>query len=380
MSRSSALRLIDSARSVEGQAARGVADGAPQSPTQQSPPAPVDGAEAAFVPTHHAVTPTTVRRQHMRGTSIQSQLVSRVLRATARPTLGLWSYTNRLPWPVGLVEWAATIMTPIEGTQYQPVRLQHCGAEWIQGPGAKNDHVVLYMHGGAFLCCGLRTHRRLVSRISAISQSSILAVDYRMLPHSTVSESIADGVDAYQWLLDNGYTADQIVIAGDSAGGYLAFAVPLAIAAAGLPGPAGIVALAPLTEMDPAHKLAHRNASRCAMFPKHAVPALTKISNRMDGRAAGRGQAPRVCPVNADLQMLPPTLIQVGSQEMLYADSELMSERLAAAGVPCELQVWDRQPHVFQVFADVIPEGQKAIAEIGRFIRSAHNALLTPVD
>lgn len=323
-----------------------------------------------------APVPTTVRRQHIRGASVASQVFSQSLKLTVRPFLNVWSYTSRLPWPVAIIDKAGGALRPIEGTTYQPVRLQNCNAEWLLGPGANTDNVVLYLHGGAFLCCGIRTHRRMVSRISAVSASAALIVDYRMLPDATLTESISDGVDAYRWLLDNGYTAEQIVVAGDSAGGYLAFAVPLAIEAAGLPMPAGIVAISPLTQMDPANKLAGKNAARCAMFTKHAVPQMTKISERQD---ASRGQGPRVCPVDADLRNMPPALIQAGSHEMLLEDAELMAERLAEAGVPCELQVWDRQPHVFPVFADIIPEGNRAIAEIGRFIRSAHGALLTSV-
>ena len=368
MTRSHALRLIDA-----GTQSRPGGD--PAAAFAQSGALATGGHPGA------AGIATAVRRQHMRGASVQSQLVSHALRFTARPTLSLWSYTTRLPWPVGVLDAAATALPAVDGTQHQPVRLQNCDAEWIQGPGATTGHVVLYLHGGAFLCCGLRSHRRMVSRISAVSRSSVLAVAYRMLPHNTISDAIADGVDAYRWLLDNGYGAEDIVVAGDSAGGYLSFEVPLAIADAGLPGPAGIVALSPLTEMDPARKLAHRNSRHCAMFPRRAVPALTRLSDRLDERAmTTRGQAPRVCPVDADLRALPPTLIQVGSHEMLYADAALMADRLAAAGVPCELQVWDHQPHVFQVFADLIPEGHDAIAEIGRFIRSARGALLTAVD
>ena len=328
----------------------------------------------------YAPEPTTVRRQHIRGASVASQVFSRSLQMTVRPALSVWSRTSRLPWPVGLIDKAGGALRPIEGTTYQPVRLQNCNAEWLRGPGATTKHVILYLHGGAFLCCGIRTHRRMVSRISAVSQSSVLMVDYRMLPVATVTDSIADGVDAYRWLLENGYTAEQIMIAGDSAGGYLSFAVPLAIEAAGMPMPAGIVAISPLTQMDPTHKVTGKNANRCSMFPKNAMPQLTRISERHDESArASRGQAPRVCPVDSDLRNMPPTLIQAGSRELLLDDAELIAERLAQSGVPCELQVWDRQPHVFPVFADIIPEGGRAIAEIGRFIRTTHGALLTPV-
>ncbi len=65
---------------------------------------------------------------------------------------------------------------------------------------------------------------------------------------------------------------------------------------------------------------------------------------------------------------MPPTLIHVGSREILMADAELMANRLVAAGVPCDLTVWDRQVHVFQAAASWVPEARAAIGEIGAFI------------
>lgn len=56
---------------------------------------------------------------------------------------------------------------------------------------------------------------------------------------------------------------------------------------------------------------------------------------------------------------------------MLYPDAELMAERLATAGMPVTLEVWDRQVHVFQAAADLIPEADHAIRQIGNFIRTA---------
>ncbi|EHK83727.1 esterase [Rhodococcus pyridinivorans AK37] len=51
-------------------------------------------------------------------------------------------------------------------------------------------------------------------------------------------------------------------------------------------------------------------------------------------------------------------------------DAESMADRLADAGKACDLQVWDRQVHIFQAAADLLPEGARAIGEIGRFVRS----------
>ncbi len=54
---------------------------------------------------------------------------------------------------------------------------------------------------------------------------------------------------------------------------------------------------------------------------------------------------------------------------MTYVDAELMARRLQLAGVSAELQVWEKQVHVFQAAAGIVPESGRALAEIGRFVR-----------
>lgn len=304
-----------------------------------------------------------VRRREFHGASRQAQLLARSVRLAVRPLLGLWGRSAALPWPTGLLDTAGALLPAVDGTVHAPIELPNCGGSWVEGPRAGFDRVVLYLHGGGFLCGGMRSHLRLVSRISDAARSPVLMVDYRMLPKNSIDDAVADGVDAFGFLLAAGYRPDQIVVAGDSAGAYLAFMTVLALRERDLPMPAGIVALSPLTELDPARKLEHSNVTRCALLPGNALEALAGLAGR-------RGAPRRVCPADADLSGLPPTLIQVGSHELCLVDAESMAERLAQAGTDCELQIWDRQIHVFQAAADVVPEGLRAIGEIGRFVRA----------
>jgi len=310
--------------------------------------------------------------QYFRGISLQSRMLGFGLRHTVRPMLGLWA---RLPFdvfPPNLVEHAAKLLPVPEGTRWRTVDLPSGSSEWLQADGvsdigAGNAQAIVYFHGGAFLTCGLNTHRRLVSRISAAARQPVLNVGYRQMPYESITESVADGVDAVRWMRDQGYRTEDITIAGDSAGGYLAFSVARAVIDQGWGTPAGVVALSPLLDFDPTGKRAHRNADRCQTFPMHAVAKLTDVSLRVDSR---RGiTARRVDPVNMPLADMPPTMIHVGSREVLMADAELMANRLVSAGVPCDLQVWDRQVHVFQAAASWVPEARLAIHEIGTFVR-----------
>lgn len=326
--------------------------------------------------------PTHLVVERRLGASRRSQALACAIRLTVRPTLGVYARYSSLPWPYRLVDWAALGLRPLRGTRRRRVRLDGCRAEWLRAPGARPGaymyseqragRYLLYLHGGAFVCCGLRTHRRLVSRISSAADATVLAVDYRMLPRHPISTAVADGVRGYRWLLDRGVGAERIVLAGDSAGGTLAFLVGLAAAEQGLPRPAGIAALSPLTDFDTTVKLAHPNARRDPLFAPGVLPVINDLADRASARQPLDG-APGtpVSPVRGDLETLPPTLIQVGSTEVLLPDAELMGRRLAAAGVPCRLQVWDRQPHVFQAAADLVPEARAAIAEIGEFVRAA---------
>ncbi|MGA8987841.1 alpha/beta hydrolase [Aeromicrobium sp.] len=310
--------------------------------------------------------------QFFRGASVQSRLLGLGLRHTVRPVLGAWALLPFDVFPPNLVDHVARLLPVHEGTMWRTVDLTACPSEWLQAKGVTdihggNEHAILYFHGGAFLSCGLNTHRRLVSRISYAANQPVLNVGYRQMPHQPITESIGDGVSAFRWLLDQGYAPQNITIAGDSAGGYLAFSVARAVMDQGWGQPAGVVAISPLLDFDPAGKQGHRNAHRCQTFPLRAVAKLTEVSLRMDTRHSVVN--PRVDPVNMPLTDMPPAMIHIGSREVLMADAELMANRLVSAGVACELQVWDRQVHVFQAAASWLPEARTAIEEIGTFIR-----------
>ena len=328
-------------------------------------------AELLPLPAHD----TSVRE--FAGVSAQSRALSLSVRRTVRPLIEAWSYAPTLPWPATMIDRIAFPLVPVPGTRRHRVDLPTCPAELLWAPGAsppftsggRPGTAVLYLHGGAFLCCGLATHRHLVSRISAASGVPVLAVGYRMLPRHPIRRAVEDGLDGLRWLAAQGYPADRVVIAGDSAGGFLTFAVAHDAVRLGIGRPAGTVALSPLTDLDPRGKLEHPNSHRCAVFPRRAVGVLSTLVERAE-RPGREGAEPVASPVDLDLSEMPPALIQTGSEEMTYVDAELMARRLQLAGVSAELQVWEKQVHVFQAAASVVPEGGRAIAEIGRFVRA----------
>jgi acetyl esterase/lipase len=310
------------------------------------------------------------QRIHQRH-SAQSVAISLASRLIIKNMMRAWAIQPQLRWPFASVDrFAGMVPRYLPPAEIERVQLKNCAAEWVRAPGASSTRAVLYLHGGAFLTCGLNTHRSLVIRLSKAADARVLNVAYRMLPTHRVSDAIEDGLSGLRWLLQRGFDADNIVVAGDSAGGYLAFMTTISAIQRRLARPAGIAAISPLTDADPARKLEHRNARKCSMFPREALGVFAQYL----GQAPLPGQVGRLpgrvlSPVDADLSSLPPVTIHASSDELLLPDAELMAHRLVAAGTRCDLHVWDGQIHAFPLAADVLPEGRRAIRYIGDFVK-----------
>lgn len=315
------------------------------------------------------------------GPSIAGRLMVLGAMATIKPFLTIGSYAPKLPWPWGLLDFAARILKPAPGTVRATISLPHCTAQLVRAAGVLpadgNRSVVLYLHGGAFLTCGVNTHGRLVTALSKTADSPVLVVNYRMIPKHSVGTALDDCFDAYKWLRETGYEPDQIVLAGDSAGGYLALALAERLQAEGIDGyegetPAAIATMSPLFEIDNEARADHPNTRTDAMFPPKAFHALVELIDEAARRNVKDGRPEEVYePLDHIEPGLPRTLIHVSGSEVLLSDARKAARLLAAAGVPVEVRIWPGQMHVFQLGAPAVSEASRSIKQIGEYIREA---------
>ncbi|WP_420109865.1 alpha/beta hydrolase [Mycolicibacter arupensis] len=306
--------------------------------------------------------------------SMEGRLAWLAARATIRPVLSVGSYLPRMPWPFGLLDFAAKAVLPAPGTIRATIRLPRCKAQLVRAAGVMpadgTRRVVLYMHGGAFLTCGANTHGRLVTKLSKYADSPVLVVEYRMIPKHSIADAIDDCYDGYRWLRRQGYQPDQIVLAGDSAGGYLSLALAERLLDEDEEAPAAIVALSPLLEIAKEAKKAHPNIHTGAEFPPKAFDAFVELIEAAARRDRVHG-GEVLEPLQHVRPGLPRTLIHVSGSEVLLHDARLGAKVLAAAGVPVELRVWPGQIHVFQIAAPFVPEATRSLRQIGEYIREA---------
>ena len=314
--------------------------------------------------------------------SVAGRLAWLAARLTIRPALAIGSYLLDMPWPWGLVDFAAGAVTPAPGSVRATIRLPHCTARLVRAPGVLaadgTRRVVMYMHGGAFLTCGANTHDRLVTKLSTYADAPVLVMKYRMLPKHSIGEAIDDCYDGYRWLRERGYAPEQIVLAGDSAGGYLSLALAERLLDEG-EEPAAIVCMSPLMQITKAPKQAHPNIGTDAMFPAKVFDAFVDLIASAAQRHIVDGHPEEIYePLDHIEAGLPRTLIHVSGSEVLLHDARLAAQRLAAAGVPVQLRVWPGQMHVFQIATPMVPEATRSLRQIGDFIREATDRKARP--
>src|SRR5271156_2615110 len=236
-------------------------------------------------------------------------------------------------------------------------------AEWIAAPGANADRVILYLHGGGYVIGSINTHRAMVSRIARASNARALAIDYRLAPEHPFPAAVEDATAAYRWLLEQGCKPGKIVISGDSAGGGLTLATPLALRDTKTPLPAAGVPISAWSDMEGTGASVQSRASRDPMVGGGSLGGMAK---KYLGNADPKN--PLASPLYGDYRGLPPMLIQVGDAEILLDDSTRVAEKAKAAGVNVDLEVWDNMVHVWHVYAKLLPEGQQAIDRIGQYV------------
>lgn len=248
------------------------------------------------------------------------------------------------------------------GIRRQPLHCNEVAAEWLTPDDFQPDRVLLYIHGGAFVARTPELHAAMVAPWCRALNARALMVDYRLAPEHPYPAALDDCCAVYDWLLGQGIDLEGVVIAGDSAGGNLALATLQRMRAERKPLPVGAVLLSPFLDFTLGGESVLGNAGHDPVFS-----LKFGIGIRNFYAAPADYANPGVSPLFGNFEGLPPTLLQVGSSEMLLDDSVRASVLANAAGVAVQLEIWERLPHVFQAIA-ALPQARDATRNILHFI------------
>lgn len=248
------------------------------------------------------------------------------------------------------------------------IKIGDIPAEWLI-PANEDDteKVILYFHGGAWLFGWNNTHRKLLGYIAKASGKRAMAVDYRLAPEDPFPAALDDCLAAYYYLLECGISPDQVILAGDSAGGNLVITTMLALRAAGKPLPRTGVCISPVTDLASNSMSSGMNLNKDAIL---SAGLSSKFAELLPGAYSGGHDLrdPLISPIFADLRGLPPFLVQAGEDEILLSSITAFVNKARQAGVQVTYEVWPAMWHVWHIFTPYLPEAKYAVYSLSRYI------------
>ncbi len=234
--------------------------------------------------------------------------------------------------------------------------------EWIIPQNGLPGRVLLYLHGGGFVFGLTPPHLQMGAYLARKTGMRTLMVDYRLAPDYPFPAALDDCVTAYCWLLKQGFSAQSIAIAGDSAGGNLTITSMMKLRDSGIPLPAAAACLSPVTDLT--EKSGRRKDFKDPLLPPKAVRFYSESYVR-DNDA----RAPLISPVFGDLRSLPPMLVHVGEDEILRVDAVRFTDQAKAAGVDVRLEIYPHMWHVWQLYL-ALPQAVQSLDDVSRFLGS----------
>lgn len=238
------------------------------------------------------------------------------------------------------------LVAPMTGMEWTPTEIENIPAAWMRLKRPhKKKHAILYCHGGGYTSGNLGYSKVLASKLTQCTGFDVLAFEYRLAPEFPYPAALQDALSVWNHLMYQGYGADDIVIAGDSAGGNLALALCHKLKQQHRMLPGALLLMSPWTDMT-CSGISY--TQRAEFDPMLTCEYLKAVGTAYAGKEDP--SSPLLSPLFGDFHDFPPTLIQVGTHEILYSDSEQLCQKMKEAGVPCRLEVWEGMWHVFQMF------------------------------
>jgi acetyl esterase/lipase len=236
--------------------------------------------------------------------------------------------------------------------------------EWSITPGSDPSRVLIYFHGGGYCSGSLKSHHRLVSEAGRAAGIRTLAVGYRLAPEHPFPAALEDALMAWRFLRRQGISARHIAVGGDSAGGGLSVVLVNSLLEAGLARPACTWLVSPWADLTLSGGTL---ASKAAVDPLIHKDYLGELAEAYAPAGMDRRDQ-RLSPLFADLRGLPPTLVQVGANETLLADSTRFVAAAGAANAAMTLQVWPDMIHAWHLWNAGLEPARRALAAAGAFM------------
>lgn len=281
------------------------------------------------------------------------------------------------PWPapgrVGYPKWRQIQEESIKtedcgcpGVAQKPGVVGGIPGEWLIPEGAPEDKAMVYIHGGSWALGGVRQTRTFLAPVAKEMGIAAFHFDYRLMPENPFPAGLDDCEAVWRGMLEDGWKAENLVLAGESAGANLTLALLLRMKDHNLPMPKAVCVHSPITFVDTLEG-SHTDLLELDIILPEDSLIVTDVAELY---APGHDKRdPYLSPLYGDLTGLPPMQIFVGTDELLFDDSIRYYQKLRKSGGEAELVVGDHMCHSWFSFSKTFPEGQEAVQKMSAFLR-----------
>lgn len=214
---------------------------------------------------------------------------------------------------------------------------------WLIPRDERRQGVVLYLHGGGYTCGSLDYAKGFAATLADECGVRVFCAAYRLAPEHRFPAALEDALESYCYLLKKGYTAKQILLCGESAGGGLIYALCERLREQNLPIPCGLVGISPWTDLTASGKSYTENLA--------ADPSMTpELLNFYAQCYTDELENPLCSPLFGDLHGFPPSLLFVGGDEIMLDDTRLLHEKLLKSGCRSQMIVAPERWHAYVLY------------------------------
>jgi len=251
-----------------------------------------------------------------------------------------------------------------------PARDGHALPARIYAPSSEVLPVLMFFHGGGFTVGSIATHDILCRVLSQKSGFAVVSLDYRLAPEHKFPTASNDAWDGLRHLAENagrfGVDGSRIAVGGDSAGGTLAAVCSILARDAGLPLALQMLIYPGTTaHQDTASHLRFATGPLLgqALISYFFAQYVNSKSDRDDWRFA---------PLNAeDVDWVAPAWIGLAECDPVVDEGIAYADKLRAAGVPVQLEIYRGVIHEFVKMGRAIPEALQAHDDAARALKEA---------
>jgi len=191
-----------------------------------------------------------------------------------------------------------------------------------------------------------------------------LIYEYRLALENPFPAALDDSVEIYQNILHSGFKPENILIAGESAGGGLCLATLLALKDRSIAMPVAAVAISPWTDLSCSSD-SYKTKNKVSPAPVNSWKVFSKYY-------AGDNPLtlPFISPLFGDLSGLPPIYINSGVNDELFEDGEKFYLNAKSASVDITFFAGTGMVHCYPLLAPMFKEASVAMDDIVLFIKN----------